>query len=239
MFGLEFLLAGQLEMAVTKVQDRTFQGNAYISGGKIERTPCTLRKSPTISVLPTKSNIRYDFTKSKAELNNFDIDTISPYGPGAHTDVGGLMEGEIQVSQKISFMFEEYRNSGQACVHYDKIDVKIHIDPTIYVASDFPPGSCEHNAVLGHERKHIKMDRLIVNKYAKRIGREIYRQISRAGFSYGPVNSSSVKSLQKQMQDNVSNIVKAETDRMNEERRRRQQGIDNLAEYERVRNACR
>ena len=58
---------------------------------------CRAKTTPQINVIPKTENVKYDFTKSKAQLNSVDVDTISPYGPNHKTYVSGLMSGAIQI----------------------------------------------------------------------------------------------------------------------------------------------
>ncbi len=221
MFGLELAAAGLLHMAQAQPD-----------------VACNAGKAPKVIVKPSKSEIYYDFSRSQANLDGMDIDTVSPYGPGKETHVGGLMSGEIQVKNRVSYLIERYEGQGQACLHYDTIEVSIHIDPTIYVASDYKRGSCMHNAILDHEQKHIKVDRLIVNKYSERIGKAISLVLNKYGPTYGPVPMTQVEATQKKLHEYISQIVSKESERMNSERKVAQQNIDNLQEYERVQKLC-
>lgn len=220
MFGLELAMTGLLHLAAAEVQ-------------------CAPRKAPEITVVPSNSKIRYNFTKSQTDLDGFDIDTLSPYGPNKETHVGGLMEGEISVEHRIRFMQETYQSLDQGCLHIDTIDVKIHIDPIIYIASEHKEGSCKHDAILDHEKKHVRVDRITVNKYAKKIGKALQAELRSSGASYGPFSGASLPEEQSRIQEIVGDIIKLETNRMNQERRKKQQEVDSLEEYERIDRMCR
>jgi len=221
MLGLELMAVGMLQLADMKVE-------------------CKPHKAPQINVLPSKSNVTYDFSKSQAELNTFDIDTISPYGPDYTTHVGGLMLGEMQVKHRIGFMHEKYNGLDRGCLYFDTVEVKIHIDPTIYVARDFPEGTCKHRAILEHEKEHVQIDRIVINKYARSIGQAIEEEINRitkTAYS-GPYRLNDMARAQKHYEEALNQVIRRETDKMNEERRAKQQELDNLDEYERVARAC-
>lgn len=230
MFGLEFLTVGILHLATSE---------AKVKGDIKSQIECVAKISPKINVLPTKSRVKYNLTKSKNDLERFDIDTISPYGTNSNAHVGGLMSGKIQLKQQTEFMQETYDHVGYGCVYIKSIDVKIHIDPTIYIANENKRGSCKYNEILNHEKKHVREDRLIVNKYSGLIAKDLKTALTTSGYSFGPYEISKIADVQKKLQSDLEGIVKNRHEQMNLERKKRQQAIDSLNEYERISKACR
>lgn len=224
LFGLDLIMAGVLSLSPTPV---------------VAQVECHAKVAPKISVLPSKSNVQYDFTKTKPELNNIDVDTVSPYGPNHKTYVSGLMSGSIKVENQVSFMMEEYEQLGLGCIYLRTIEVNIHIDPTVFIAKEYPPGSCMHEAVLGHEHKHVREDQLIVNKYANLIGQAMASVVNAQGPAFGPFEKSKLPLVQKNLQESLNSVVKKYNDKMNQERQRRQQAIDSLEEYESIGSHCK
>ena len=200
---------------------------------------CHAKTPPRITVKPVQSNILYDFTKSKEDLNRIDVDTISPYGPQHKTDVSGLMSGAIQLKSNVSFAHETYKYLGRGCVYLKGVDVKIHLEPTIYIANDFEKGSCMYNAILTHEFKHVKEDQLIINKYTNLLGRALDRVVNEQGESFGPMRLHRMDETQLQVKDAIHRVVLKMNDKLNKERRKRQQAIDNIDEYKYVGNRCK
>ena len=200
---------------------------------------CHAKMPPHINVRPSKGTIKYNFTKSKADLNKRDVDTISPYGPQHTTNVSGLMSGFIQLKSKVAFMTETHQYLGRGCVFLKSVDVEINIDPTIFIAKEFPKGGCMHSAILAHEFKHIDADRLIVNKYTNIIGKALGDVIDARGSTYGPMKKNRMAGIQRDVQEALHNVVRTMNRVMNEERRKRQQAIDNLEEYESIGKRCK
>jgi len=198
---------------------------------------CVAKMAPQINVIPKTKNIKYDFTKTKAQLNQFDVDTISPYGPQHKTVVSGLMSGSIQTKSQVELLHETYKHLDRGCVYLKSANVTISIDPTIYIAREYRKGSCYHNAVLTHEMKHVREDQLIVNKYVSRIGRALKAMIDDRN-SFGPYRLDQLESVQQNIQNSVNKAVRRFNDDMNKERRRRQQAIDNIEEYESIGARC-
>jgi hypothetical protein len=224
LFGLELLMAGWLDLAAKPV---------------LAQIECREKIVPTITVTPVEGRVRYDFNRTKRQLNSINVDTVSPYGPQHNTTVSGLMSGSIQVKHKVSFMQERYPQLGQACLYLRSMEVEVKVDPTIYVAREFPKGSCMHTAVLAHERKHVLEDQLIVSKYAPIFKRDLTRAMDSYGPAFGPFEDRRMPYVQQNIQRSLSKVIQRINDNMNEERRRRQQAIDTFDEYEEIGRRCR
>lgn len=199
---------------------------------------CIPDKKARVSVVPSKSQLKYDFTKNRAEMEDMHIDTISPYGADQETHLNGAMSGSIQMESNVNYIGDLYTN-GQVCIYIDKIEVKIHFDPTIFIVSEYPQGTCEHNAVLEHEKKHLKINQLVINKYTERLAKTLSLALNKYGWSFGPIPEVNKQALYDRLNKYYVGIVQAEEKRMYEELTRLNQDLDNLEEYERVANACR
>lgn len=218
------LSAGALTIATT--------GLILASGGG-DASWCRASDVPKIEILPSTHEIHYDYSKSQAELSQFHIDTKNPYGGNVITDVGGLMQGGIKVSSGLQMGTLTHQRKNEICMWYKNVKLEVWISPTIYVNSKYRKGSCEAKSILGHEHKHIAVDRKVVNKYADLIGKALVKDIKRR-YLYGPVSLEHKDVLQNRMQDHIKEIIDYYTAKMNEERRQLQQGVDSLEEYERV-----
>jgi hypothetical protein len=199
---------------------------------------CKPSKAPSINIKTSTDNISYDFNLSEKQLNKFDSSTVNPYGSNVITDVGGLMKGGIETKHQMSFATLTNPRTKQMCFWYDKVEVSLHIRPKIYVARDFPKGSCMHSAILGHEHKHVIVDREIVNKYAALIGDALKYTVARNPV-FGPISTDQKQIMLDQVKINMQNIVQEYISQMSNERKQRQQAVDNLAEYERVNKSCK
>lgn len=220
MIGLDYLLAGYVQLAA----------------GQIE---CKLKKAPQINVVASDTTVRYDHTKTQAQLDNFENDTVSPYGANVQTHVGGLMAGEVKVSQSIKLYQETWPNLNAGCVYVDSVAVKIHITPVIYIARDYPKTGCMYKAIMQHEKKHINVDRTIVNKYSSLIVKGLDASLKKIGYVHGPFKTGEIPAQQEAIQKYAQDVLKVYADQMSEERKVLQQRVDSLQEYERVQAQCK
>ncbi len=211
-------------------------GYFHLAAADIE---CKLKKAPQIHVVASDTNVEYDHTKNQAALDKMGTDTVSPYGKGVTTHVGGLMAGEVSISQNIRILTETFPSLNAGCLYIDSLKVEIHIDPKIFIAREFPKTGCMYSAVMEHEKKHIRADRLIVNKYTTVIIDALDAALKKAGYAYGPYSAGEISAAQKEIQKFTQGIVRAYSAKMNAERKKMQQDIDTLQEYQRVNNMCK
>ncbi len=220
MIGLDYFVASHLMLA----------------SGTIE---CRLKKAPQIHVAASDTTIRYDHTKTQKELDRLGTDTVSPYGANVQTHVGGLMAGEVSISQNIRIMQESWPNLNAGCLYVDSLKVDIHIKPIIYIARDYPKQGCMYKAIMEHEKKHIQVDRMIVNKYTNIIINGLDKALKKLGYAQGPFRIAELTQKQEMMQQYSQDIVRQYSNQMSEERKKLQQDVDSLKEYERVQAQCR
>ena len=219
MIGLDYLLAGYVQMASANIQ-------------------CKPLKTPEISIVASDTTIKYDHSKTKEELNSFKIDTKSPYPANTQTHIGGLTSGEVSVSHQVQMMQEVFQGLGQACVYVNDIKIRVNINSTIYIASDYKNGSCMYQSVMEHEKKHIKVDRYIVNKYSRIIGQAMKEAVDALGPAQGPIPEAAIKGTQERMDMYLKGVLTEYSNKMSDERKKLQQQVDTLEEYQRVQGAC-
>ncbi len=198
---------------------------------------CPKDVSPRIQIIPDAGQIKTDFTRSKYDLDEMSGDRHNPYGQYSLTDVGGLMEASIRVETDASFMLELNQQTGQTCAWFDSVNLRIKIDPTIFVAYEYPKGSCLHESIYWHEIKHVNTDRAVVNKYLPKFEHAVNNFIDQYGVQ-GPVTKAQADQLQDRMMDQLTSRINRISKAMEDERHQRQRALDTRAEYDRVMGEC-
>ncbi|MBU6234518.1 MAG: hypothetical protein KGQ41_01625 [Alphaproteobacteria bacterium] len=220
MFGLEYAMAAHLFLQASS-----------------DQIACPTQKSARVDVRWRSETIKYDNTKTTADLNNRDIDSENPYGVHVSTDVGGLMTGKMEYKSGIQVSSIRYPTAKVACFWIDKVVVDVVIDPTIQIASEHQKGTCEYDAILEHEHKHVAIDRKVVTDYLERLRMAAAMAVQKVGM-VGPKPDSTSEEYKKKMSDYVSAQVKAVADKMYADRTARQKAFDNKDEYDRVSAKC-
>lgn len=219
MIGLDYLMAGYIQLADFKLE-------------------CKLKKAPQITVAATAVKTVINEKLSVKELSKKDSDTISPYAPGTVTITEGLTDGVIRMSAQTMFQIESYPKLNSVCLYVDKVNVKFEVEPSVYIASDYKKGSCQYKAVMEHEQKHVKVDRVVVNKYSNIISRAVDNTMKHVGYAQGPYDLDQLPALKNQIGGIINSVVGQYYENMNLERRAMQQGVDSLEEYTRVDKLC-
>lgn len=198
---------------------------------------CTVRKAPSITVKIETEEIDYDYSHTAAALGLMKTDSVSPYSPGADTVSGGLREDHPEIRSQVGWelMSEPYRKIG--CLSYDKIDIVIHLDPKIYVAKEFNSGACRE-AILQHERRHVEVDRKVMNKYGASIGQAVQAAVNSAG-ALGPFKLEDQEKMKALSSSHIESAINTQKLLMEQEMRRLQGQVDSLEEYKRVSAQCR
>ena len=230
MFGLEVIMAGMLMSPQNQTSKTTKIAYPY---------SCEGQPSPQVNVTPSASRIQYNFTKSKADLKNAKTESVSPFGADRELIVTGLMTGKMTLRTNFKFTNAEYNKDGLKCLYLTAVNVTIHLDPTVYVAREYPQGGCMHNTILAHEMKHVNEDQYIANKYINEIGRGISKAIALKGASYGPYPYAQMDAIAEEVKETLGAEIQYVNRLMQAERDQQHASIDSLEEYESIHRKCK
>lgn len=150
--------------------------------------------------------------------------------------VGGLGGGEIGF--RTESRFEISQQGGRACLRLRQVAVELYARPAIHIASNFHRTSCEYNAVMAHERKHVSALLKFVREYSPKAHYEIARIVESTRTAYGPLPAAQAEALQQRIQAELGAKIHAYSDRIMPVLRQRQQAIDTPQEYARVAAQC-
>lgn len=67
------------------------------------------------------------------------------------------------------------------CVYLSEVTAEYgYRNHDVFVASEFPPGSCEYNAILDHENQHVAINRAAVREGGPRLRHELEQMLTSA-----------------------------------------------------------
>ncbi len=202
--------------------------------------PCTSPTPTKINVIPQTKEVEYDYSLNLAQLQREQSDTVNPFGFRQKTQTRGLMRGTIRLENPdIKFGLRNVGAKGEhVCAWFEKVDIKLMINPVIVIAKEVAADSCMHKVVKTHELEHVNIDRQIVNKYSRIMGNEVNKALKQRGYAGGPVLAGKELELVNSMGEIVSGILAHQQKKMNRERVERQQALDSLDEYESISRQC-
>ncbi len=198
---------------------------------------CIVPKAPLVDIKVATNPVEYDFSKSAAALGGVKTDTVSPYAPGADTVSGGLREDHPTVSTEVGWKIQYDEGRHIACMWYDTITIRIRLDPKIYVAQEFNQGVCREE-ILRHERRHVDVDHIVINKYARNMGEAVRSAVNSAG-AIGPFDYDDLERMKAMSSRHIESAVDSQQLLMQKEMRHLQSQVDSLDEYERISKQCR
>lgn len=197
---------------------------------------CRVDKAPQIIVNPITNDIQYNFSLTSEQLSSIKTDTINPYASNVDTSTGGLRADAPRIQTHVGWKTLTDPNTNTVCFWYNTIKVDIVLSPYIYVSKDYKTQACR-DAVLEHERKHVAVDREVINHYAQQVGLAVQQAVADAG-ALGPFKVEKQKSVQDMMVQHIDDAVNSKKLLLENEMRRRQAQVDTLQEYERVSKIC-
>lgn len=196
---------------------------------------CRPREATPIALKIDYAPIRYDYTRSIADLGGFNIDTVNPYGNAARTEVHGLTEASIRVAYELQTAGVHY--GPQTCLWVAGMTVKLRLEPLVYVAHEHKRGTCRFNAVLEHEAKHVKVDQKLAQAYKPVYEKAIVAAVNQYRI-IGPFPSDQQAKVRADLQAYIDRAVAQVSKRFEADRKVKQQAVDTLEEYDRVAALC-
>ncbi len=156
-------------------------------------------------------------------------------GLTSHHSIGGLHHGEITLRTQFNIL--QATQGAAACLGLQSLDMTLVYDPIIYISSDRPRGSCEYNAALEHEYKHHNTDLLVLRQAVPLLRAAAQRSISSLRLPL-QTQTSQLAQAREQLQQQITDQLNLEMDRIEKQRNQRQALIDTPAEYQRVASIC-
>ena len=198
---------------------------------------CEPKPPPVVDIAISATAIKYDLTKSSAQLQSFDIDTVSPYSSKEHTKVGGLTGGQISIATDLNYSISKSPLLRQSCLWFDKVTVSVVSEPTVYIANEYKEGSCRFRTTFEHEMKHVKADIDILNEFQPRLEAAAKAAVADTS-TIGPFSTDDIEQIKSGVNKKIEDALLKTIESLQSERRIRQQAIDSREEYDRLSRVC-
>ena len=156
-------------------------------------------------------------------------------GPRWHTQ--GLTSPSIRVERSYEGRTLKAGDGSFACAYINTVHVKMTVSFSVWVANEFPPGSCMFNAVREHEMKHVETEKNVANSQINAI-RAAVESMSQGRGVVGPVSPAQLDTLVQQFQDQLSQTMEVQMQNYKVAESLAQQQVDTAQEYLRVSQAC-
>lgn len=193
---------------------------------------CPTPPKPKLNMSMTKTRTKFNFSKSLETLTKENITDSSKFAGWINEGIMSTKFPNYKISAKVGGV--SYEGLGKACYWIEEINFDWVLEPTIFIAKEYKRGSCKYNTIIAHERQHVEIDIAILKKYKNIIKKNLRKQVE-SPISTGLTRLNNNINLLNLVEKKLNPVIEA----MVRERKKRQSGIDTVAEYTRLANKCR
>lgn len=194
-----------------------------------ETPPAARNPSVRVEVLEPKLVYRHD-------VDLFGLGRIKHTFEKAPT--GWVMLGVTITSDHLAIQVRPVllrRADGRLCVWVTDVAARLG-DPEldVYVAANYPEGTCEYDVVREHENQHVEINRSVVRAWGPRIGAQLRDFVARS-FPMVAATTADVQKIPRTLMDRLQPLF----DAMNGELRQKNGAIDTPENYRRTAARCK
>jgi hypothetical protein len=190
--------------------------------------PCDELPKPSVTVRRIEVPITYNTEYSYKSLTNIGAELARP-----GRQVLGLTRGNATVSFATNTPSIRDQKGRWECAS-PQITLNFGFSPmTVYVAREFPEGSCAYKEIREHEMRHVQTYQTHIVKIEKELTDTLSARFAASSLWRGPVGQTASR-LQQELNTRWAPYVQQQIKRVDEAQAR----IDTTEEYERVANAC-
>jgi hypothetical protein len=176
---------------------------------------------------------RYDYSQNLTSLQTLASDHEHSI-PQYHEVTMGLTRYEPVLEMHVPMVIVT-SSEGLVCAYVKRVDVTVgYRDVTVFVASDIPQNSCGFNETLGHEEKHVAVNRGLLNEFVPRIETRL-KDYMRMNGIFRTENADYAEKIMNEKLKSIINDVVYDMDSENAERQRQ---VDSPQEYARLSSVC-
>jgi hypothetical protein len=190
--------------------------------------PCDELPKPSVTIKRIEDRITYNTEYSYKSLTNIGATLARP-----GKSVLGLTRGNAVVNF-VSNTPSIIDPSGRWECTSPQITLTFGFSPmTVYIASEFPQGSCAYKEIHDHEMRHVEAYQKHMVSIEKELGETLNARFATGAVWRGPVGQTASR-VRQELDTRWAPYVQRLIKRVDEA----QAKIDTTEEYERVANAC-
>lgn len=184
--------------------------------------------SPTVRVDMSVPQASYSYSLGRNELTQM----MGRYNNGTrHGTTLGLTVSRY-AAPTAPYKYKTIRQGGRYCQYVENISLELKLDYLkVYVAKEYPHGSCQANVILTHENEHVRVHQAAVQKFAPVLREQLQNRL-RQGIPSSGQGSEAINAA-------VGPIIESVLTQMISEQRRGNGYIDTQDSYTRTGQLCR
>lgn len=189
---------------------------------------CDQLPKPSVTLKHIDDKLTVDTQQGYKVLNHLGSALARP-----GTQVLGLTRGRAITHLATNTPYYRERSGRWECAS-PQLTLTIGFSPmTVYVAKEFPPGSCAYNEIYQHELRHVKTYQAHLAGIEKELGETLNRRFATGTPWRGPAGQTRSR-LQAELDERWLPYIQREINRADEA----QALIDTPEEYARIADAC-
>ena len=167
-------------------------------------------------------------------LNRAQISDLLTQGGQLVTDNRALAATRASLEHGVFARHDTLGLRGLACAR-PSVHVKLRlVDPVVYMASEYPVGTCRYDTVYLHEMRHVQAYEALLRKTAATVREQLDARFPPGYLGRG----GSPQELQKDLDEYVEQTLMPGVSRLLSQSHRLQTAIDSEEEYLRLTLAC-
>lgn len=192
-------------------------------------------ETPNIRFVDTESELVYDLKTPKRYLlakKNQHMAQFSRFVVGRSTI--GLTLGDYSYKLNMQTGYKTMGFSGKLCPVLKDIQIELHYDSKIFVASEYASNKCAFDVILGHELDHHQVNVTNKRKYADWLKTDLPAIIMQISEKIEPVPKNQLQATTQSIQNEIEKALSLYIGVMNAKMEEENQKLDTRQEYKRL-----
>ncbi len=186
-----------------------------------------------INITPIFDDISYDYSADLGDIQKLAADSLHTI-PRHESVVLGITHYN-PVLEFHATLIKKTMSSGLYCAKVKSVNARIgYTNITVYIAREFPEGTCEFDHVMTHEQKHVTVNRELLEEFTPLI-EERLKDYFRL---YGTFQVEQPNFADSLINEKVKAVFSEMAQKMLLENQRRQKLVDSPEEYAKNNTAC-
>lgn len=179
-------------------------------------------------------DVVYDNRRSRADLAQMHKRSGRANAFGAAWTPVGLTLTDLKYRMQVK-VEAVHLGQGNYCARLTAVEAQLGYDRfAVFVANQFPPGTCPYSSITEHERRHVAVFRQTLDTYFPRVK----HRLERAAYALAPIHAATPDAAAARLQDRLSATVDPLFHEMNRTLDRDNAKLDTKEQYSQEQKRC-
>jgi hypothetical protein len=197
---------------------------------------CPAFSDPVVEVHLQLADIEHDYSMTAKTLTKYRKQLYAEDVVPAHQLIGGLRVSQVNTSGDVIWSRAYDRSGRMICQSVKSVQIKISMDPKIYIAKEDINGPCGEETLV-HEMRHVEVDLQFANTLGGILQTKIkaYLQQKRGAAPMLPDDSDHARLAEN---NDIQSIISREFKKAARRAQALQDRVDSPQEYARIQAIC-